>query len=100
MSNKIIYEITATVSDKLADDYAKYMREAHIPDLLATGYFSEVFLTRAGENRFRIQYHAHNQNSLDEYLKRDAARLRQDFADHFPEGVTVSRENWEILESW
>ena len=99
MSNQIIYEITAIVSIELADDYEKYMREIHIPDLMATGYFSGAFLTRA-ENRFRIQYHAHDQNALDEYLKTDANRLRAHALSHFPEGVTLTRENWEILQTW
>lgn len=98
MNNKIIYEITAIVSAELADAYEKYMRERHIPDLLATGYFSDAFLTCNNQNRFRIQYHAHHQKALNEYLKRDATRLRLDFAEHFPAGVTVTRENWEILE--
>jgi hypothetical protein len=37
---------------------------------------------------------------LDEYLAKDAPRLREDFNSHFPEGVEVSRENWEILEEF
>lgn len=96
----IIYEITATVSEDLAADYEKYMHEQHIPDLLATGYFNAVFLTVSGENRYRIQYHANDQNALDEYLKNDATRLREDFAKHFPKGITLTRENWEVLQSW
>jgi hypothetical protein len=96
----IIYEITAVVQAELTEDYEKYMREQHIPDLLATGYFSGAYLTRSGENRFRIQYHAHNQKALDEYLQKDAARLRADSLSHFPEGIALTRENWEILQSW
>jgi hypothetical protein len=96
----IIYEITATVSDDLIESYEKYMREQHIPDLIATGYFTKAYFTRSGENRYRIQYHAHDQKVLDEYLAKDAPRLREDFNSHFPEGVEVSRENWEILEEF
>lgn len=97
---KIIYEITVTVNDELIGDYEKYMREQHIPDLLNTGNFSNAFFTRAGKNRYRIQYHAHNKAALDQYLANDATRLREDFAGHFPVGVEVSRENWEVLQNW
>lgn len=76
------------------------MCERHIPDLLQTGYFSDALFSRSDKNRYRIQYHAHNQSALDEYLKNDATRLREDFAEHFPVGVEVSRENWEILQRW
>ncbi len=96
----VIYEITTIVRADLIENYEKYMRGQHIPDLLSTGFFSQVFFTRSSENRYRIQYHAHHQKALDEYLQKDATRLREDFAKHFPAGIEVSRENWEILENW
>ena len=96
----IIYEVTATVRGDLTEAYEKYMREIHIPDLLATGFFSGVKLARAGENRYRMQYEARDQKALDEYLNTEASRLRADFIEHFPEGVEVARENWEVLQIW
>jgi hypothetical protein len=99
----IIYEITAIVRPQLALEYEKYMRERHIPDLLETGFFRAAYFTRsaaATENRYRIQYHAHNRSALDEYLKTQAERLRADFLAHFPKGIELSRENWEVLEVW
>jgi hypothetical protein len=96
----IIYEITATVRDDLIEEYEKYMSDRHIPDLLETGFFSGAFFTRAKKNRYRIQYHAHDEKSLNEYLKTEAARLRTDFLAHFGEGVEILRENWEVLQIW
>ena len=96
----IIYEITATVSVGLTDEYEKYMRETHIPDLLATGFFSGARISRSGENRYRIQYEARGRKALDEYLETAAPRLRADFLAHFPEGVDLTRENWEVLQTW
>ena len=96
----IIYEITAKVRVDLIEDYEKYMRQWHIPDLLATGYFSGAKFTRSTENRCRIQYEAHNQTALEEYLGTDTTRLRADFLTHFPEGIELTRENWEVLQIW
>ncbi|HEY0459355.1 MAG TPA: DUF4286 family protein [Pyrinomonadaceae bacterium] len=96
----IIYEITATASADLAEQYEKYMRETHIPDLLATGFFSGARIARAGENRYRIQYEARDRQALDEYLATEAARLRADFMAHFAKGIEVTRENWDVLQSW
>jgi hypothetical protein len=96
----IVYEITAIVREDLIEEYEKYMREQHIPDLLETGFFARAFFTRSIENRYRVQYHAHDQKALDEYLKTKAEFLRNDFLEHFPQGVKVSRENWEILQMW
>lgn len=96
----IIYEITTIVSNELIGDYEKYMQEIHIPDLLATGYFGKAYFTRSGENRYRVQYHAYDQNALVEYLKNDAPPLREHFHSHFPKGIELSRENWEILKEF
>lgn len=96
----IIYEITATVRADLIEAYEKYMRERHIPDLLITGFFSGARISRAGENRYRIQYEAWNQAALDEYLATEAERLRADFAAHFSEGIKLTRENWEVVQAW
>ena len=94
----IIYEITATVRADLIASYEKYMREKHIPELLETGFFVGAKFARADENRYRIQYEAHDQTALDEYLKTDAIRLREDFLAHFGEGIELKRENWEVLQ--
>lgn len=96
----IIYEITAVVAANLIEEYEKYMREKHIPDLLATGHFRVAKFTRSNENHYRIQYEAHDQAALDKYLETEAERLRADFLSHFPEGINLSRENWEVLQIW
>jgi len=93
----VIYEITAVVEKPLVQAYEKYMREQHIPDLIATGYFSSVVL-RSTANRYRICYEAFSQAVLDEYLNNEAVRLRADFLAHFPAGVKLSRMVWEVLQ--
>lgn len=100
MNQTVIYEITAVVKNELVDAYEKYMRERHIPDLLATKYFHAAYFTRTLENRYRIQYHARDEDVLREYLKTQAERLRDDFKAHFPEGIELSREVWIVLHSW
>ena len=96
----IIYEIAATIRADLVEDYEKYMRETHIPELLETGFFAGAKFTRTSANRYRIQYEAHDQNALDEYLETKAGQLRADFLAHFPAGIELSREHWEVLQIW
>jgi hypothetical protein len=72
----------------------------HIPELLATGCFVGASFARAAANRYRIRYDAVDQASVDRYVAEHAARLRKDFVDHFPQGVEVSRENWQTLGTW
>ena len=96
----VVYEITAIVDAELIDGYERYMRGRHIPDLLATGYFVGAKLMRAAEGRYRVQYFAPDEAALENYLEREAGRLRTDFLDHFPTGIEVQREVWEVVEQW
>lgn len=93
----VTYEITAMVKDELCEAYESYMRERHIPDLIATGAFAGATLSRSAPGRYRIRYEARDRASLDGYLSGHAARLRQHFAENFPQGVEVTREEWEVL---
>lgn len=96
----IIYEITAVVEPRLVEKYEQYMSGQHIPDLLATGHFTGASFACTTENRYRIRYEAFNKHALDQYLTHDAERLRADFLKHFPSGIEVSREVWEVLQIW
>lgn len=93
----LIYEITATVDESLIEGYENYMTERHIPDLLATGHFSAAFFAKNG-NVYRIGYHAESTEHYDAYIENDAERLRADFLEHFPAGVKVSRDVFEIVK--
>jgi len=97
----ITYEITATVRNDLCEGYELYMRDRHIPDLLATGKFASATFLRTGDgNRYRIRYEAYGREALDGYLMEHAADLRRHFYETFPEGVTLEREEWEVLAIW
>ena len=97
--HRVSYEVTAIVRADLVDDYESYMRR-HIPEVLATGKFLSASFSRSAGGCFRARYEAADQESLDRYLAEDTARLRADFAEHFPAGVELSREVWEIVEVW
>jgi Domain of unknown function (DUF4286) len=96
----VTYEVTTTVEPFLVDAYERYMREEHIPDLLATGCFHRASLTRSEPGRYRVRYESATQSDLDRYLATHAARLRDDFASHFPQGISVSREVWVAIQTW
>jgi hypothetical protein len=92
----LIYEVTATVEDGLAGEFEKYMVKQHIPDVPATGKLTAAFFLKNGDT-YRIGYHCDSYEDLDDYLANDAERLRADHAAHFPAGVEVSRQVWDIL---
>ena len=96
----IVYEVTAIVEARLAETYERYMRLQHIPDVMTSGCFQSADLASATPRRYRIRYEASTSEDLERYLATHAARLREDFASHFPEGVALSREVWTMMQRW
>ena len=96
----ITYEVTATVDASLIDAYERYMRDRHIPDVLASGCFVGASFARSEAGRYRIRYEVRDRAVLDRYVAEHAPRLRADVERHFPSGVTLGREVWDVLESW
>ena len=93
------YEVTAVVRADLAAAYEKYMRP-HIVAVLATGLFVSASFDKAEGNKYRARYNAKDRESLDKYLAEHTARLRADFARHFPSGVELSRDIWQTTGTW
>jgi Domain of unknown function (DUF4286) len=96
----IAYEVTSEVEESLVGRFEQYMRETHIPEVLATGCFQAAVLARSSPGRYRTSYVARTQADLDRYLERHTAGLRADFAARFPEGVSLSREVWVTVQRW
>lgn len=96
----VTYEVTASVRADLVPAYEAYMRQRHIPALLATGRFAAATFGRSSPGRYRIRYEAPDQATLDRYLAEDAARLRADVEEHFPDGIELTREVWEAIQVW
>lgn len=96
----VTYEITATVRMDLVDCYERFMRKRHIPDLLATGHFASATFEKSRPGRYRVRYEARSHEALDRYISEHAPRLRAHLQGEFPEGIEITREEWETVESW
>jgi hypothetical protein len=96
----IAYEVTADVAPAGIAPYEAYMRDTHIPEVLATGCFLSATIARSMPGRYRVRYLAQNLDVLDRYLSTFAPQLRDDFANHLGSSVHVSREVWTELQHW
>lgn len=92
----ITYEVTLDVVPEHAARLDDYMLDKHIAEVVATGCFYAATYYRYGARR-RTIYEAADRESLDRYLHDHAAKLRDDFAEHFPTGVTPTREEWQAV---
>jgi Domain of unknown function (DUF4286) len=96
----IIYEVTTDVAPDRITAYEAYMRDRHIPDVLATGCFLRATIERSMPGRYRIRYVCRTMDILDDYLAHHAEQFRDDFASHLGASVQVSREVWSELQHW
>ncbi len=96
----IEYEISARVAPELVPRYEAYMREQHIPALLATGRFEAAHFSRAAAGQYRMRYVAPDRETLERYLAVHAPGLRAEFEARFPAGVTLTRTIWELIQAW
>lgn len=94
------YEVQVEVPADTAEAFEAYMRRKHIPEILATGCFTDITFERASGTRFRTRYRALRKQDLDRYLLDHAPGFRTDFLEHFPEGLSVQRELWEALQEF
>jgi hypothetical protein len=96
----VVYEVTMDMEPAIAGRVERYMREKHIPEILATGCFASIELERGSDTRLRTRYAARTRSDVDRYLRDHSPRFRADTAAHFPTGLTASREVWSTVEHW
>ena len=94
------YEVIVDIAPHLAHDYQQYMRNKHIPEILATGHFRHIQFDQSTPTRFRTAYVAASQAAIDLYLHEHATHFRNDFLAHFPEGASANREIWVTQTNW
>ncbi|HUH47117.1 MAG TPA: DUF4286 family protein [Arenibacter sp.] len=76
-----IYNVTINIDESVQEDWLHWMRDIHIPEMLATGKFSKALMTRVmieeemGGLTFSIQYTTDSKGTLDKYYEEDEERL-------------------------
>ena len=99
----LIYNVTINIDDSVHDDWLNWMRDKHIPDMLATGKFSHAKMTKIlvdeemGGTSYSIQYTTKDRNTLDAYYKEDAERLRKDGMKLFADKFVAFRTELEVI---
>lgn len=78
----IIYNVTINIDESIQQQWLHWMREEHIPEMLATGKFTKALMTRVlveeemGGFTYSVQYTTDSAETLKRYYKEDAERMR------------------------
>ncbi|WP_430965480.1 DUF4286 family protein [Spongiimicrobium sp. 2-473A-2-J] len=98
-----IYNVTINIEEAVHDEWLGWMQEIHIPDMLATGKFSQAKICKVlveeenGGITYAVQYTTGSKEILQQYYEEDAARLRQDGLARFKDKFVAFRTELEII---
>ncbi|MEM9678708.1 MAG: DUF4286 family protein [Bacteroidota bacterium] len=101
----IIYNVTVNVDDSIHDEWLNWIK-IHIPQVLATGKFTEAKLTKVlvdeemGGTTYSVQYRAKSRQDLDAYYQHHAERLRQDGLQRFADKSLAFRTELEVIDEF
>ena len=93
----IIYNVTVKVDALAHDEWLQWMREVHIPEVIATGYFTEHKICRIlGQEdeegmTYAIQYFCNSMSDYEFYKNEHAERLQKDHMDKFKDRYMAFR---------
>lgn len=100
----IIYNVTVNINHEVHDEWVAWMRDVHIPEVMATGYFIENRFARVllvedetGVS-YSIQYLCRNMADLQKYQGAHAPRLQADVKAKFDGKFVAFRTVLETVE--
>lgn len=99
----IIYNVTVGVDKSIESQWLTWMRDSHIPKVMATGAFVGQQMMKVithddpQSSSYAIQYAATSMEKLQDYLARFAPALRKDVQDKFGDKQVSYRTILEVL---
>lgn len=98
----IIYNVTINIDSSVHEEWLKWMKEIHVPEVMNTGCFLEKkFLKLIGEEEsdeitYAIQYTCNSINDFYEYEKLYAPQLRAKHNEKYKDKFVAFRTLLEI----
>lgn len=84
----IIYNVTVNIDHEVHDAWVAWMKDVHIPDVMATGLFLQSRMLRVladdeGGITYAVQYTAADMAHYEKYRDEHATRLKADAEKHY-----------------
>lgn len=98
----IVYNVTLAIEPAIEQDFIQWLKEIHLPEVLATGLFnsSELFKVFEGPNKahgsYAVQYRLDNWEKFQEYQDQYASALQAKTREKFGDNVLAYRTFLEL----
>jgi hypothetical protein len=100
----ILYNVTVNIEKDSEAEWVAWMKETHIPDVLATGMFHEnrfykiLHDNEDGSTNFSVQYFTDSMEKIHQYQQYFATKLQEDVKNKFQDRFVVFRTLLETVE--
>ena len=98
-----IYNVTIKVSDSIHGPWLQWLKEVHVPEVLATNCFTNATIVRLLEiddsegPTYAVQYAAESKASYNLYIEKHAALLRKKSFDKWGNQFIAFRSLMEVV---
>lgn len=98
----IIYNVTLNVDTDVHAEWLRWMKETHIPDVMATGLFldSRIFRVLADDDggiTYAVQYTCADMATYERYRDEHAPRLQAETQKHYGGKFVAFRTLLEVV---
>ena len=101
----IIYNVTLSVEESVKDDWLKWIKCVHIPEVMATGFFLKSQINRVivqgdSGNTFAIAYTCDSMKDLHQYQVKFAPDLQKKHAARYGDKAVAFRTLMEVIQEF
>ncbi|OQD43607.1 DUF4286 family protein [Croceivirga radicis] len=99
----IIYNVTTNIDDSVHDEWLSWMKDIHIPAMLATKKFVEAKMCKVvvkeemGGTTYSVQYRSIDRPTLESYYTEHAENMRLQGERLFPNKFVSFRTELEVI---
>jgi len=100
----IIYSVTVLIKKDVEDQWLKWMKEIHIPDVMKTGYFLDWKLRKlllpevsGEESTYVIEYTLQSLEKYNEYSENAAPQLQKEHTEKFSGKFKATRTVYQLV---
>lgn len=98
----IIYNVTINIDNDVREEWLQWMKAAHIPEVMKTGYFVEhkickVLVNEEQGTTYSVQYTAANMQDYEEYKEKHAPQFQKEIAAKYGSKLVAFRTLLEVV---
>lgn len=99
----LIYNVTTKITHTIHEDWLQWMRDIHIPDVLATGCFTKANILRLLDiddsegPTYAVQYYAETKTDYDHYIHQFAPALKQETITKWGQQMIAFRSLMQLV---